>query len=62
MTKRRWTDKEAVDFLVKRGVEIKEKNIIITQHLGGITAGGALDYLKNYCKYRVYVGDLKGKK
>jgi len=59
---RRWTDKEAINFLTGRGAEIIEKSIFVNSTLGGLTAGSALDYLKNYCKYKVYVGSLKEKR
>jgi hypothetical protein len=59
MSKKRWELSSAIAFLEGRGVEIKGKDIFVTKTLGSLRAGGALDYLKNHCGYKVFVGSFK---
>lgn len=50
MMKHTWTQQTAMAAL-KGNVEIKERVIIVRGGLSGLTACGAVDYLKNHCGY-----------
>ncbi len=49
--KRTWNQYNAMEFLQRRGVEIRDKFIYNWSRIGN-TGGGAFDYLINYCGYK----------